>query len=151
MTARVVGWFLLVSGLLAILAAYLLLSAGVSDVIPALLMVYGVGSTLGGTLLLASPGRPAPRSLLLAVCTVLAVVIVGFTLSLLRPADAFDDSLVLGLPLRVAMVLYGVGLIPVLVLPWAYARAASRDKLDPDSLAAFVAECREARAVELEE
>lgn len=39
----------------------------------------------------------------------------------LPPADPADPRLVLGLPPRAALLLYGVGLLPVLVVPLAYA------------------------------
>jgi len=148
MIGRTIGWTLLVSGLVAIMAAYLMLGAAVAGLLPSVLMIYGVGTTLGGTLLCASPGRPAPGPLLLAVATVLAVVIVGFLVVLWRPNDSVSSPIIAGLPLGAAIVLLGVGLLPALVLPWAYARAASREKLDPDSIAAFVRECRAARADE---
>ncbi|HET9065221.1 MAG TPA: hypothetical protein VFN22_05340 [Gemmatimonadales bacterium] len=151
MTARTIGWALLVSGLLAIAAAYLLMGAAVAGLLPPVLMIYGVGTTLGGTLLCASPGRPAPAPLWLAVATVLAVVIVGFLVVLWRPNDVVSSPIIMGLPRGAAIVLLGVGVLPALVLPWAYARAASREKLDPDSIAAFVRECRAARAAERDE
>lgn len=43
----------------------------------------------------------------------------GFALALLLPAAG--EPLVLGLPRRAAVVLYGVGLLPLFVLPLAYA------------------------------
>ncbi|MEO8479876.1 MAG: hypothetical protein ABI542_09620 [Gemmatimonadota bacterium] len=148
MTARVVGWFLLVSGLLAVLAAYLLVGAAVAGLLPSLLMIFGVGTTLAGPLLLASPGRRATGLLALAAGTVLLVVIAGFVLALTSADDQPAGVSVIGLPFRAAIILLGVGLLPALVLPWTYARAASREKLDPESIRAFVAECRTARTAE---
>ncbi len=50
------------------------------------------------------------------------VLVVGFgAVLLLPPADPLDPTLWLGLPPRAAVVLYGVGALPVLVLPLAYA------------------------------
>lgn len=50
------------------------------------------------------------------------VVLAGaFGLALTLPPDREGDQLWLGLPRRAAMVLYGVGLLPMLVLPLAYA------------------------------
>ncbi len=142
MTARVVGWLLLVSGLLAIATAYLLLAAAVAGLLPPLLMIYGVATTLAGPFLLASPGRQPGGPLVLAAFTVLLVVLVGFMLALTAPDDVTTDAMVLGLPRRAAMVLLGVGLVPALLLPWAYARNGGHDRLDPESLAVFVRECR---------
>jgi hypothetical protein len=45
----------------------------------------------------------------------------GFALALALPAEGPDPTLYLGLPLRAAVVLLGVGLLPLLVLPVAYA------------------------------
>ena len=46
----------------------------------------------------------------------------GFGLALALPADeAAGARLYLGLPLRAAVVLYGIGLMPIAVLPVAYA------------------------------
>lgn len=45
----------------------------------------------------------------------------GFGLALALPPETADGALWLGLPRRAAIVLYGIGLLPVLVLPLAYA------------------------------
>lgn len=150
MTLRNIGWLLLVTGLLSILGAYLLLGATLRGDLPAFLMIYGVGATLAGPLLLASPGRRPSNALVLAAFSVLLVVIAGFVLALLAPDDLPTDGTVLGLPRRAAMVLLGVGLVPALILPWAYAGTAAREPLDPESVAAFVRECRAAHDAELD-
>ena len=50
------------------------------------------------------------------------VVLVGaFWLALALPPEAAGAPLWLGLPRRAAIVLYGVGLLPIFVLPFAYA------------------------------
>jgi len=47
---------------------------------------------------------------------------VGFGLALGLPAnEGLTPTLVLGLPLRAAIILYGIGLMPIVVLPVAYA------------------------------
>ena len=45
----------------------------------------------------------------------------GFGLALLLPAETGASPLFLGLPMRAAIVLLGVGLLPLVVLPIAYA------------------------------
>lgn len=46
----------------------------------------------------------------------------GFTLALGLPANENANSVLLfGLPLRAAIVVYGIGLIPIVILPVAYA------------------------------
>lgn len=49
------------------------------------------------------------------------VIIAGFGAGLLLPAEGANARIVLGFPLRAALVLYGVGLLPIVVLPFAYA------------------------------
>ena len=66
-------------------------------------------------------GRGTGR-LLLPFAFVWLVLGLGFGLALLLPsADTPEMTLWLGLPPRAAMVLYGIGFAPVLVLPLAYA------------------------------
>lgn len=49
-------------------------------------------------------------------------LVAGFVAALVFPADEGTAStLLLGLPLRAAIVIYGVGLLPIFVLPVAYA------------------------------
>jgi hypothetical protein len=59
----------------------------------------------------------------LAVPFILTWLIVfgGFAAALLLDAERATDPLWLGLPRRAAIILYGVGLLPMLVLPIAYA------------------------------
>ena len=53
---------------------------------------------------------------------VILTLIVGFSLALALPANEQADSpLWLGLPARAAIVVYGIGLLPAIVLPLAYA------------------------------
>lgn len=49
------------------------------------------------------------------------VIVAGFGTALVLPADGAEARIVLGLPLRAALVLYGVGVLPIVVLPFAYA------------------------------
>ena len=50
------------------------------------------------------------------------VLAVGFgAVLLLHPASPTDPTLWLGLPPRAAVILYGIGILPALVLPLAYA------------------------------
>ena len=48
-------------------------------------------------------------------------LVVGFVAALALPTEGFASRLFLGLPLRAAIVIYGVGLLPIFVLPVAYA------------------------------
>ncbi|MDQ6827611.1 MAG: hypothetical protein M3081_01950 [Gemmatimonadota bacterium] len=51
----------------------------------------------------------------------LVILIGGFALALTLPATGAAEPLFLGLPRRAAVVLYGIGVLPALVLPIAYA------------------------------
>jgi len=54
----------------------------------------------------------------------------GFALALALPAtEAAGAPLYLGLPLRAAVILYGIGLFPIVVLPIAYALTFSEQTL----------------------
>lgn len=52
---------------------------------------------------------------------VFVLVAGGFVLALLLPDEAHDVGLVFGLPPRAAVILLGVGLLPLFILPMAYA------------------------------
>jgi hypothetical protein len=49
------------------------------------------------------------------------ILVGGFAAVLLLPPDPRGAGLLLGLPTRAAIVLYGIGLLPVLILPLVYA------------------------------
>ena len=63
----------------------------------------------------------AGRRLALPLALTWLIVFGGFAGALLIPAETAVDSLWLGLPRRAALILYGVGLLPMFVLPIAYA------------------------------
>jgi hypothetical protein len=57
---------------------------------------------------------------------------VGFGLALALPAnESAGSALYLGLPLRAAVILYGIGLMPIAVLPVAYALTFGTQTLSP--------------------
>lgn len=69
----------------------------------------------------ARKGRPLGglRRLVLPFVAVLLILLGAFAAALLLPAAG--EPLLLGLPRRAAIVLYGVGVLPALILPIAYA------------------------------
>lgn len=73
------------------------------------------------TLGAARTGRPLGglRRLLAPFAAVLLILLGAFAAALLLPAAG--EPLLLGLPRRAAIVLYGIGILPVLILPVAYA------------------------------
>ena len=63
------------------------------------------------------------------------ILIVGFVAALALPAAENPNSkLWLGLPLRAAIVIYGIGLLPIVVLPLAYALTFATQTLTADDV-----------------
>jgi hypothetical protein len=75
-----------------------------------------------------------------------AVLAVGFSLALRAPAVTPTVRLWLGLPQGAAIILYVVGLLPLLVLPLAYAITFDRTTLSDDELEALRARLADLRA-----
>lgn len=65
----------------------------------------------------------------------LLIVAGGFALALALPAEGAGAALWLGLPRRAAIVMYGIGLLPLFVLPYAYASTFDEMTLSDDDLA----------------
>lgn len=65
---------------------------------------------------------------------------------LLPPVDPADPRLLLGLPLPAAVVILGGGILPLLVLPLAYAMDFGRDGLSPREVARIRDAAARARA-----
>ncbi|MES2125319.1 MAG: hypothetical protein V4503_11600 [Gemmatimonadota bacterium] len=110
------------------------------------LMVAGVALVLPGTILLGGlRGGRASRPLLLATAFLLLVLAAGLGAALLLPPETVDGPLLLGVPRRAAIILFGIGIAPSLVLPLAYALDFDRALLGPESLAALRDECERLR------
>ncbi len=60
-------------------------------------------------------------ALALPIALVFVLVTGGFLAALALPPDTVDGVYWLGLPRRAALILYGVGVLPLFVLPLAYA------------------------------
>ena len=76
------------------------------------------------------------RPVALGACLLTFLVVAGaFGIVLLLPAPTnAPEDLWLGLPRRAAIVLYGVGVVPLLFLPLAYAVSFDADTLNEDDL-----------------
>lgn len=86
------------------------------------LFMAGTSVVMVAMMALGAAGRDGIGPLRLPFAAVLAVLLGGFGLVLaLPPADPADPTLWLGLPPRAAIVLYGIGLLPFLLVPVAYA------------------------------
>jgi hypothetical protein len=83
----------------------------------------GIPAALVGIMSMgAARGPKGLGPLRIPLLFVLVVLAAGFCLALALPStEAANMRLVLGLPLRAAIVIYGVGLLPIFVLPIAYA------------------------------
>ena len=98
-------------------------------------MALGIPAALVGVMVLgaARDGRVGRLALPFAFSGL--VLAAGFALALALPADeAPGTPLYLGLPLRAAIVLYGIGLFPIMVLPIAYALTFSAQTLTADDV-----------------
>ena len=87
------------------------------------LLALGIPSALGGVMVLGSVReRGGVGRLAIPFAIAIVMLTVGFCLALSLPAnEGPKSSLFLGLPLRAAIVVYGIGLVPIVVLPVAYA------------------------------
>ena len=87
------------------------------------LLALGIPGALGAIMILgATRGRKGIGALKLPFIFVFVVLAAGFCLALGLPAnEAAGAPLLLGLPIRASIVIYGIGLLPIVVLPVAYA------------------------------
>lgn len=107
------------------------------------------GWAMAGALVLTLPatlaigGRPrGGGGMVVGVAWLLAVVLAaGFALAFGLPAEDATTALWGGLPPRAAVIVYGIGLLPLLFLPWAYARDCARRDLDAETVTALAEEC----------
>jgi hypothetical protein len=86
------------------------------------LVVLGTSLALPSVILLGAEraGRIGGLWIPIALCFV--VLFAGFgAVLVMPPADPADPTLWLGLPPRAAILLYGIGLVPYLIVPVAYA------------------------------
>lgn len=88
------------------------------------------------TMVLGAARRGKPNAglggLAIPFLVTFALIAGGFVLALGLPAAA--EPLVLGLPRRAAIVLYGIGLLPLFVLPVAYALTFDEMTLSEEDL-----------------
>ncbi len=113
----------------ALLAFLTLVGAGyLSAFLPGPTPDWGVGSLLVGTVgallaisLLGAGEAPGTLRLLLPLGLVFLLLVGGVGAGLLLPDPAPGDPLPGGLPLPAALLLYGAGLLPLLVIPLVYA------------------------------
>lgn len=113
----------LLASALLIAAAYV--GALVADAVPAWApwaLMIGTSTIMLAMMVLGASRRGAGIGrLVVPFAAMFAVMVVGFGAALVMPSDVAGSPLWLGLPRRAAVVLYGVGVLPLFVLPIAYA------------------------------
>lgn len=95
-------------------------------------MVLGIALLFVGLMILGASRRGRSLGVLVWPLAFTFVVLVGCfgAVLLFPPAEAPGAKLWLGLPARTALILYGVGALPALILPLAYARTFRAMTLD---------------------
>ncbi|TVR65306.1 MAG: hypothetical protein EA422_04520 [Gemmatimonadales bacterium] len=99
------------------------------------LFVAGMSVMMVSTMALGAAREGSIGRLWIPFGLVLVILMGGFGLVLaLPPADPLDPALWLGLPPRAAIVLYGIGFLPFLLVPVAYAATFHEQTLGPGDL-----------------
>lgn len=121
---------LLVAGLLLVATGYAAVLFDVATAAGPWALAIGSAAVLTALLRLAARrAQRIPRMLHVATLVVFVATTAGFCLALAAPEAATDGPLLLGLPRITAILLLLVGLVPLIVLPIAYASAFDRDVL----------------------
>ena len=128
----------LIIGMLAIATGYAaaFLDGGPPAWAPWLLAL-GIPIALGAIMILgAARGRLGIGPLKYPFAFVVAMLAIGFCAALALPATESPlSTLWLGLPARAAIVIYGIGLLPIIVLPVAYALTFETQTLNAEDVA----------------
>jgi fatty acid desaturase len=100
------------------------------------LLALGIPAALGAIMILgATRGGRGVGRLKIPFAFVILMLVIGFGAALALPATEGPLSrLWLGLPARAAIVIYGVGLLPIFVLPIAYALTFETQTLSAEDL-----------------
>jgi hypothetical protein len=114
------------------------------------LLALGMPVALGAIMILgAVRGARGIGALKYPFALVVLILIIGFGVALALPsADGPLSRLWLGLPARAAIVIYGVGLLPIIILPVAYAMTFEEMTLSAEDLERVRAIARESELVE---
>jgi hypothetical protein len=100
-------------------------------------LAIGIPAALGAIMTLgATRGDKGLGPLKVPFLFVFVVLALGFCLALgLPPNEAKGAALLGGLPVRAAIVIYGIGLLPIVVLPVAYAITFGTQTLTEEDVA----------------
>jgi hypothetical protein len=105
------------------------------------LLALGIPASIGGVILLgAARGSAGVGRLWVPIAFVTLTLAIGFCLALgIGPTESADSVLWLGLPARAAILIYGIGLMPAIVLPLAYALTFETQTLSEEDVKRVVA------------
>ena len=136
----------LLLGILLIAAAYVaVFAAGHTPAWAVWSYMVGMSTTMLAIMVLgAARGRGGISRLVVPFAIIYVLLIAGFGSVLVMPAETAQSALWLGLPVRTAVVLYGIGVLPLFLLPLAYAFTFDTMTLSEADLAR-IAELRRAR------
>ncbi len=111
------------------------------------LMIVGAAMLMSGMLALSAhrSGVPTRRATIVAVL-LFAVLLLGFGLPMVLAPETATGPLFLGLPLRAAIEIYGVGLLPACFLPLLFAAEFRDEGLDQASLDRLRERCERLRS-----
>jgi hypothetical protein len=100
------------------------------------ILAIGIPAAVTAVMILgAARGSRGLGPLAIPFLFVFVILAAGFCLALALPPEASGAKLVLGLPLRAAIVIYGVGLVPIVILPIAYALTFKTQTLNESDIA----------------
>lgn len=109
-------------------------TAGATTWAPWVLAI-AIPASLGSIMALgATRGRTGLGRLLAPLAFVFLILALGFCAALALPAETSSSPLWLGLPRRAAIIVYGIGLLPIVVLPIAYAMTFDVQTLNPNDI-----------------
>ena len=99
-------------------------------------MAIGVAVMMVGSMILGAARPGVKLGGLWVVFGVMFLLIAGcFAAALSLPPEGAGSTLLLGLPRRAAILLYGIGIVPLFILPVAYAMTFDRVTLSEADLA----------------
>ena len=122
-TTRTAARIVLIAAIIAIATGYAsAFSKGGAPAWAPWLLAIGIPAALGAIMALgATRGTRGLGSLKLPFAFVFVVLATGFCLALAIQVTGNAEPIILGLPIRAAVVIYGIGLLPIIILPVAYA------------------------------
>lgn len=126
-----VGLGLIVGGAVAVAAGYVGAATGgsIARLAPWMLATGSAAASVGLFVLGAAARGVLTRGVAAILGLLFVVIVGGFGAALALPADeGAAGRLLLGIPLRLAVVFYGIGLLPLFVLPAVFAVTFKHDE-----------------------